>query len=379
MYESFYGLKEKPFRILPDPDRLYLSPKHQNALTYLEYGLMENVGFILLTGEVGTGKTTLVRYILDRLEKEILAAVVFNTHFSAGEIVELVLQSFDLPSEGGKTKTMEALYRFLIEKYGEGKRVLLIIDEAQNLSAEALEEVRMLSNLQTDEENLLQIMLVGQPELRAKLKRPELSSFSQRIGVQYHISPLSRDDANAYISYRLEKAGAEGQIFEPEALDLIFEASGGVPRTINLLCDAALVYGFGYELKTIGTEVLEQVIRDKDGMGLASGAKQGGEAPLAGQAEGGGEDGLRARVEGIEAELGKLRMQLDWQMGEIEKRAEGFKDDLVGRMRELLVFERKRSDKLLIYYTSLRAKCKELEKALQDKGTRVKQQRADGG
>jgi general secretion pathway protein A len=370
MYESFYGLKKKPFQITPDPACLYLSPKHQNALTYLEYGLMENVGFILLTGEAGTGKTTLVRYLLRQIEKDMLTAMVFNTNYSPGEIVALVLQSFGLPSEGDKTKTLQTLYRFLLKNYVDGRRVLLIIDEAQNLSSEALEEVRLLSNLQTDEGNLLQIMLVGQPELRNRLKQRELSSFCQRIGVQHHISPLSCDEAKAYIAYRMEKAGADGNIFEPEAFDLIFQASAGVPRTINQLCDAALVYGFGYELKTIGPEVLEQVIHDRDGIGLATDTKDAEAAPPAGRGNGASGEELRMRLEAMESELVKLRMQIDGQMGELQKSAEGSKHKLIVKLRELFLLERKRSDKILVHYTALRVKYDQLQRALKEKASK---------
>lgn len=366
MYESFYGLKKKPFRIVPDPGCLYLSPKHEKALTYLEYGLMENVGFVVLTGEVGTGKTTLIRYMLGRMEKEILTAVVYNTNSSAREIVELTLQSFDLPSDGGKAKSLQTLHRFLIERITEGKRNLLIIDEAQNLSGEAMEEVRMLSNLQNGEEHLLQIMLSGQPELRARLRQHEFSSFSQRIGVQYHLSPLSRDEAKEYIAYRLEQAGAKEEIFEPEAFDLIFQASAGVPRTINQLCDAALVYGFGYELRTIGIEVIVQVIQDRDGIGLANGATRADEEISPGPAEGTPGQEFRGRLDAVEAEIAKLRMEMDRQAGEFEKKDGNSRKEGIARLRELYFVERKRSDKLLIQYAVLRDRYRQLEKALKN-------------
>jgi putative secretion ATPase (PEP-CTERM system associated) len=365
MYEAFYGLKEKPFRIVPDPGYLYLSEKHRQALTYLEYGLMEDVGFILLTGEVGAGKTTLIRHILGRLEKDILTAVVFNTNFSASEIVDRVVQSFDMEPRRTKTESLERLYAFLIEKYAEGKRVLLIIDEAQNLSGESLEEVRMLSNLQSEEKSLLQIMLVGQPELRDRLKRPELASFAQRIAVQYHIYPLSREEMGEYIAHRLAKAGGRHEIFEPEAVEMIFQASAGIPRTVNLLCDAALVYGFGYELNTIGTRVIEQVIRDKGGMGIAGGDLAEGESGRAGTCWVG--DGLRdgaaeisARVEALEKGMAVVMDRLERHVLELEKRADASSDGMIRRLKELLLFERERSDRLLVHYTRLRTRYKDL-------------------
>ena len=269
MYEHFYGLKEKPFQIVPNPSYLYMSPVHENALTYLEYGLMENVGFILLTGKVGTGKTTLVRHIMDQFETVKEIAVIFNTNVTTDELIHLILQSFELePEVGNKTKNLDIFQHFLIEKYAENKQVLLIVDEAQNLSDEALEEVRMFSNLQSDDQSLIQIMLVGQPELKDRLLQPGHNPFAQRIAVNFFLSGLSDKETKSYIAYRLEKAGGRPDIFSQEAIDIIFKASGGIPRSINLICDTALVYGFGYELETIDAPVIEQVVKDKGGMGI---------------------------------------------------------------------------------------------------------------
>jgi general secretion pathway protein A len=340
MYQAFYGLKEKPFRIAADPGYLYFSPGHRQALTFLEYGLMEDAGIVLLTGEAGSGKTTLLRYILAQINRgstDILPAAVFNVNFLGGtEIIDIVLQSFGLPPEPRKAQALDRFHAFLREKHGAGKKVWLIIDEAQNLSREALEEIRMLSNLQNDDRSLLHIMLVGQPELRAKLRHPDLASFSQRIGVQYNIQPLTPDEVRDYIVHRLSKAGGKTDIFESEAIDLIFKSSGGIPRTINLICDAALFYGFGYELGRIGSAVIEQVLRDKGGLGLA-----GGEARQCATAPGdGAEDTLRARLDALEDRVEHLHGLLEW------------------RLKDLLLSERKRSDTLLVRYIALREKCR---------------------
>jgi len=216
MYENFYGLKEKPFQIVPNPSYLYMSPIHENALTYLKYGLMENVGFILLTGEVGTGKTTLVRHIMNQFGAEKEIAVIFNTHVTRDELVCLILQAFELePEESGKARNLDIFYQFLIEKYAENKQVLLIIDEAQILSDETLEEVRMLSNLQSDYQNLIQIMLVGQPELKDRLQQPGHNPFAQRIAVNFFLSGLTDNETKSYIAFRLEKAAGNPDIFLP--------------------------------------------------------------------------------------------------------------------------------------------------------------------
>ncbi len=356
MYEKFYGLKEKPFQIVPNPSYLYMSPVHDNALTYLEYGLMENVGFILLTGEVGTGKTTLVRYILDRFESEKEIAVIFNTNVTADELLSLILQSFELePEDGNKTKNLEILQQFLIDKYAENKQVLLIIDEAQNLSDKALEEARMLSNLQSDDQTLIQLMLVGQPEFKERLQQPGYIPFAQRIAVNFFLSGLSKKETKLYIDYRLEKAGAKPNIFNLEALNMICEASKGIPRSINLICDFALVYGFGHELETIDASVIEQVISDKGGMGISAETenKESSSSSYV-ELEAGKADW--ARLQRLEDAVRLLQIQMDSQVKELEQRSEGFKDDLVRKLNNLLLQERKRNDKLLAEYSRLKAR-----------------------
>ncbi len=270
MYEKYFGFTIKPFQTIPNPNLFYPSPKHENALTYLEYGLMERTGFILLTGEIGSGKTTLVKHLINKIESQIDTAVIFNTNVTSEQLIGLILNEFELgPVNGTKADALDMLYRFLIDKFAHNRRVLLVIDEAQNLSRDALEEVRMLSNLQSDDQMLLQIMLVGQPELRTKIRKPNLVQLNQRITVAYHLPALTREETEGYIIFRIEKAGGKSAIFTHEAIDLIHETSFGIPRTINIICDTALVYAYADDLENINAPVIQQVIDDREGSGLS--------------------------------------------------------------------------------------------------------------
>lgn len=363
MYEKFYGFSEKPFHIVPNPHFLYLSAKHQHALTYLEYGIREGMGFILLTGEIGTGKTTLIRHMLNQIEADIEVAVIFNTNVSANQLLSLILQEFELEADGtDKARNLDRIYQFLIEKYARRCRVLLIIDEAQNLSDEVLEEVRMLSNLQADDTLLLQIMLVGQPELKAKLKRPGLAQLTQRIAVNYHLMPLNREETGVYIASRLEKVGGATDLFSQEAVDEIYRASNGTPRTINLLCDSALVYGFADELHQIEKDILLQVLEDKGDLAWAMEAPAAA-APLLEQGEAAGTEfaELIQRLATVERQVQELRFQLTLQHEVLEKHDGGFKDEIVRQLSAQLEQERKKSEKLLLEYGRVKERLKWLE------------------
>jgi len=264
MYESFYELREKPFTLLPDPDYLYLSPKHQRALTLLEYGMMNHAGFSVICGDTGAGKTTLIRRLLTELGDEIKVGLITNTHHSFGELLNWVLMAFGLDSDGkSKAQMHQVFIEFLIEQYAQNKHTVLIVDEAQNMSADTLEELRMLSNINADKDQLLQVILAGQPALRETLREPELMQFAQRIAVDYYLESLSEEETCEYIHHRLGVAGAKKLIFTEDACKVVYRFSGGTPRLINLLCDTSLVYGFAEQSELISANLVNDVVREQ--------------------------------------------------------------------------------------------------------------------
>ncbi len=264
MYESFYGLEAKPFSLLPDPEFLYLGKKHNIALSLLEYALMNNAGFCVITGEIGAGKTTLLRRLLDTIDDSITVGMITNTHQSFGDLLDWVLSAYGIHEPGlSKVEMHQRLVDFLLQQYANRKTTLLIVDEAQNMPATMLEELRMLSNINSEKDLVLQVILSGQPDLKDTLRKPELTQFAQRISVDYHLSALTPAETNAYIQHRLVTAGAKNDIFTPAACRLIHQHSGGVPRLINLLCDTALVYGFADQRETIGADLVEEMIRER--------------------------------------------------------------------------------------------------------------------
>ena len=264
MYESFYGLKEKPFSMLPDPGFLYLSRKHQKALTLFEYGLMNHAGFSVISGDIGSGKTTLLRKLLENMSHRITVGMITNTHKQFGELLDWVLSAFDIHEKGlNEVEKHQRFVDFMVEQYATKKTTLLIVDEAQNMTAEKLEELRMLSNINSGKDQVLQIILAGQPELKDTLRLPELKQFVQRIAVDYHLTSLDQEDTRGYINHRLFVAGANEVIFTDEACDMIYKYSGGTPRLINLLCDTAMVYGFADQLAVIDEDLVAEMILER--------------------------------------------------------------------------------------------------------------------
>ncbi len=245
MYERFFDLDDQPFRLTPDPKYLYLSEKHREAYAHLLYALQEGSGFVAVTGEIGTGKTTLVRALLHESPASISVAYIFNPVLTASELLQTINGEFGLPSRSSNKKELvSSLNEFLLAKKAEGGRAVVIVDEAQNLDPMVLEELRLLSNLETETDKLLQIILLGQPELRALLDRPELLQLSQRVDLRWHLEPLNREETHAYIRHRLSVAGGDPHVFEPRALDVVHDHSGGVPRLINILAHRSLLVGF---------------------------------------------------------------------------------------------------------------------------------------
>jgi type II secretory pathway predicted ATPase ExeA len=267
MYKKYFGLKESPFNVNPDPRYLYLTPHTQEALACLTYGIETRKGFILLTGEVGTGKTTLINKLLEWLHKErVFTAFVFNPRLSVSQFFDFMMADFGIPCESRqKGQMLMKLNQWLLDRYQAGERAVLIVDEAQNLSPQMLEEIRLLTNLETSTEKLLQIVLAGQPELEFKLNQPELRQLRQRITLRAKTRQLTIEETHGYIQERMRIAGAENpDIFSPEAVAMVHRYARGIPRVTNLLCEHALVSSFVEQRNPVPADIVEEVARDFD-------------------------------------------------------------------------------------------------------------------
>jgi general secretion pathway protein A len=270
MYERFYELRERPFALSPDPDYLYPSRVHREALDYLRYGLESHAGFVVITGEIGSGKTTLLQTLLRGLDSQTTVGRIVNTLLDPRELLETIMIDFGLdPERRSKPLLLRDLAQYLVDQRLAGRMVLLVIDEAQNLSLAALEELRMLSNLETEKSKLLQIVLIGQPNLRDKLAAPELEQLRQRITVSYHLEPLDADEAENYINHRLRRAALGAPLeFPRDVTDIVHARSRGVPRIMNVICDATLVFGYAEERRQIDITLMDDVLAELEATGV---------------------------------------------------------------------------------------------------------------
>ncbi len=269
MYQEFYGFREKPFTLTPDPAFLYFSKQHQMALTMLTYGLQSEAAISVISGEVGSGKTTLIRELLRQTGKDVEVGLISNAHNSFGDLLQWVLMAFDIESEAtDKAGRYQHLVDFLIGNYAANKRTVLIIDEAQNMDAETLEELRLISNINADKHLVVQLVLVGQPELLAMLQRHDLRQLAQRVSVDYRLKALGYKETVSYIKHRLQVAGGKETVFDKYAIAAVYYHSGGIPRLINTLCDYALVFGFSEAMQHINLDLMLDVIKGKQYGGI---------------------------------------------------------------------------------------------------------------
>jgi type II secretory pathway predicted ATPase ExeA len=261
VYLKFFGLAEKPFELTPNPKFLFLTPGHREALAQLTYGIQEEKGFILMTGEVGTGKTTLLRTLSDRMAGQIDTAFILNSTLPFDEILEYALADFGVPDpQGTRAQRLMALNRFLIEQRRASRKTILIIDEAQNLSIETLEQIRLLSNFETSTGKLIQIILSGQPELHAKLQLPQLRQLKQRIALRCVLQPMTVEEVEQYISNHLKMSGTSRRLFTPSAIRRISDYSSGIPRIVNMICDHCLLIGYAEQQPEIDAEIVKRAV-----------------------------------------------------------------------------------------------------------------------
>jgi len=264
LYADFFGLGERPFTLVPDPGFLFWSPQHKRAFSVLEFGIMARAPITLVTGEVGSGKTTLLRALLARIEEDITVGLVSNAQGGRGELLQWILNALSVPIEPGASYVcmFQTLQDFLVSEYGEGRRVVLIFDEAQNLSIEGLEELRMLTNVNSDKNELIQLILVGQPELKEMVQSPRMRQLAQRVAASFHLTSMDAQTVRRYVFHRMRTAGGSGREFTADACAEIHAATGGVPRLVNQLCEFALLYAWSADVRVVDDQTVRDVLAD---------------------------------------------------------------------------------------------------------------------
>lgn len=264
LYTEHFNLSERPFTLLPDPEFIFWTPMHRRAYSILEYGMLTQAPITVITGEVGAGKTTLVQKLLKNLPEDVTLGLISNAQGGRGELLRWVLNALDVETGGVEdyVELFQILQSFLIEEYAQGRRSILVIDEAQNLSTEGLEELRMLTNVNSNKDELLQLVLIGQPELREVVLRPELRQFAQRVVANFHLPGMDKQTVAEYVSHRLRVAGGTGTEFTKQACERVWEVSGGIPRLVNQLCDFSMVYAASADEKLVLSSTVDQVVND---------------------------------------------------------------------------------------------------------------------
>jgi len=261
MYLEHFGLKDFPFRLTPDTDYLYMSPSHSRAISYMEYAVFNQEGFVVITGEIGSGKTTLIQKLLSEMDENINVAKIFQTQLDEVEFLQSVLVEFGLnPFSAKKVELLNMLNQYLVDSYMNNKRVVLVVDDAQNLTKRVLEEICMLSGVETQKEKILHVIMVGQPELNKTLEAPDMEQLMQRISLRYHMRALTESEAKTYVSYRLTVAGAKSELFKADVFDLVYKYTGGIPRLINTLCDTALTCAYADGDAAVSEAVMKTAI-----------------------------------------------------------------------------------------------------------------------
>ncbi len=377
MYLEFFGLQRRPFILTPDPDFLYMSRVHDLALTHLEYGVIHNIGFLALTGDVGAGKTTLLKYLFEKIRDSVDIAMIMNTNLTPQALLEMLVKEYELDCPGReKTELFDRLSEHFIMRYSQGRRCVIMVDEAQNLPDETFEELRMLSNLEVGSDFLLQIILVGQPQLRNRLAEPSLEQLAQRISVYYHLTGLPEEEVKNYIEHRLSVAGHSPgdsktqSIFQDGAISLVHQYSRGIPRLINSICDAALTYAFAEDQHQVTPETIEQVVKDNELLRLRYGQESAGTSDTE-QVQTGQQTDLSMRAgtsmadtAGIESMFASLSGKLELMETRLLRLEEIRQDRAVQVLQQMLEQEREKNRVLEKKLTALALKYRLREKEL---------------